>query len=154
MLVRRLCLHQHLSTRGQEAPDPAQERHGIPTDADAAVEHEGPIPLRTSGDGIEDGVEDDGSLTALRDFDKVGGEVHAQGIDPPLGKCLDMATRTAADVEHGSPDPFEDPQVHVIGVAQPTIHLELAEVPIGELHPGVWGDNGTMQRRPAASGPT
>jgi hypothetical protein len=139
-LFWRFGFDQHLPAWGQEGADPTQERHGIPTDADTAIKHKGPIPLSTSGNGIEDGVEDHRPLTALCDSDEVGGQVHAQDIDPSLCECLDMAARTAAHVEHGSAYPLENPQVHGVGVVQPTIDLELANAPIGEPHPGPWGD--------------
>jgi hypothetical protein len=41
-----------------------------------------------------------------------------------------MAARTAAHIEYGSLHAFEDPQVHLVGIVQPTIDLELTETPI------------------------
>jgi hypothetical protein len=86
--------------------------------------------LRISRDGIEDRVKDHGPLTALRGSDEVGDEVHSQSIDTPLRECLDMATRTASHIEYWSLHAFEDPQVHLVGVVQPSIDLELKETPI------------------------
>jgi hypothetical protein len=85
-------------------------------------------------------VEDHGSLTALCDSDEVGDEVHSQSFDSPLRKCLDMAARTAANIEHGSVHPLKNPQVYGVSVVQPTIYLELADPPIGAFHPHAWGD--------------
>ena len=120
-LARRAELEKQLAVLAQQHPDPRQQPRGSPADTDVAVQQQGATPPAAPRQLVEDRRHDRPGAASRRELDGGGRQVDAEREHAASRERVEMATRSAADVEHRPVQVAEQLLVGRVGRAEVAI---------------------------------
>ena len=145
-------LQQHGAGLGEQVTAAAQQRDGVPADADVAVGEHHVLPAALGGQALERVAVQHGGAAPQAPLDRLDRDVDAERGHPAVGERDDEPARPAPEVERGAEATLQQPAVVAVGVVLPALHRQREHDPVG-AHQAVAppGERG-VEHRGAAGG--